>query len=165
MKKSIEFKEIGHKFNKGDRIDSSKCEIEKKKAQTKRDSYKTRNGFVDKVSTTFELVANKLTPEELRRLKDLVRRLSHVPKLFIHRRCGFRAYDKCVSGKKLVDYLLWAHEDGVESRKEALRLAELLFSLGAIYHVNANKKTSHKVFKDKKDLYTYYPAFAWDTPV
>eukprot|EP00945_MAST-04E_sp_MAST-4E-sp1_P008386 g8386.t1 len=158
----IDYHDFLSKLQSG--IDSSKCQIEKKKAQTKRNSYKTGDGFVEKVST-FELVANKLTPEELQRLKDLVRRLSHVPKLFIHRRCGFRAYGKCVSGKKLVDYLLWAHEEGVDCRKEAVRLAELLFSLGAIYHVNSNKRTSHKAFEDKKDLYTYYPAFAWDTPV
>ena len=137
-------------------VPDSTLKSEKQINHPARDSYKHSNTTARETNR-----ADELNTEKYERLKSLIRRISHVPKLFIHRRYRLRSYSKCVPGTKLVDYLLSAKEEGISTREEALQLAEALFSAGAIYSVSHCRS---KEFKDSKQLYTYYPAFAWESP-
>ena len=104
----------------------------------------------------------RLGRDYVKNLQDLLLTLVEETDLFVDRRYRCITYEACVPGSNLLDYLegMWplltlgVDSEGnsirIETRQQALKVANDLFELGLIHHV-----TYEHIFKDSGYFYAF----------
>jgi predicted permease len=121
------------------------------------DSYDTKNKRSSLAKTK-----KRLGRDYVKNLQDLLLTLVEETDLFVDRRYRCVTYEACVPGSNLLDYLegMWplltlgVDSEGnsirIETRQQALKVANDLFELGLIHHV-----TYEHIFKDSGYFYAF----------